>query len=853
MNAKSSVYFTVCCVVWASSLIGVAGESVVLEVHEHGGVGRAGWPVTGGVPFARGESTDPTRLQLLDSNGVPVRLQCEPLARWEDGSVKWLLVDFFADVAARQTVRYTLRSGPRDRLSEDPDAARLSWEKTADGVAIDTGPLRAVVGQQFLRHVSVRDGSGKWVDLIDEPGEMWVTVDGKRQGHYLASREPGAKILLEEEGPNRLCVRISGWHHDNSGQRYAPFVLRVHAYAGKPYLRVFHTFVVSDLPERGLITGIGLRAPLQSSGPGSPPGHVNYGGKLREIGPKTNGYVAQTGFREQKIVHQAETLVTDDSSMGYLAVETPRGTVGCIARHFAQLYPKKLEFDGRGLTYWIWPESAGPFDLRREEYKESAEWLAFKEQHPKAYAEWIDPGTAKSAGISARRYSAAVRRKQMNVVAGSSALGLARTHEMLWVFLPEKVDPGRFDQLAKAAGEPLLPFVDPRYLDETGVLGRLGWEDRESFPRVENYLDRKLDWIIRHQNEWARWWGILDYGGVRSIYETLRDVTIPGEWLKFMGRHGWHNGEVDIPNHVMYHYLRKGDRRVFRFYESLIRHQMDVDTIHANLPEFEQPGHVWESGQWTRGGQHRHSYNHYSGAPNIGHTWNEGLVNYYFLTGDRRARDVALEVGQYSLGAPAGKVVSTFEKYAKHENPVHHFSRSAANAYRNALKCYELTGEDVWKREALRWRRHFLENSPRYLQEQPATFHVTNYLVRTLAADYHILGDPRVGEELLRIARWHCDHIRNGNDERGLHYPYLACGLAWWIARDDELLTLPWGRYLGECQSPLPRAQGPGDFKQSHFFELGQLPYFLRACREAGLAETPDGVPRRLLQSKDAR
>lgn len=853
MNTKVSVCFAACCVVWASSLIGVAAESVVLEVQEHGRVDRSGWPVTGGVPFARGKVTDPARLELLDPEGAPVRLQRETLARWEDGSVKWLLVDFFANVAARQTARYTLRSHASDQFAEGPDGARLLWEKTDDGIRIDTGPLRAVVGRRFLHSVSVLDGAGKWVDLIDEPGEMWVTVNGQRQGRYRASRESGAEILLEQDGPNRLCVRISGWHYSDSAERYAPFILRVHAYADKPYLRVFHTFVVSDLPERGLITGIGLRTALQLSGPDSLPQHVNYGGKLCGIGPKTSGSLAQTGFREQKTVHQNEALTTDDSSMGYLAVETPGGTVGCIVRHFAQLYPKTLEFDGRGLTCWFWPESAGPFDLRREEYKQSPEWIAFREQYPKAYAEWIDPGTAKSAGISARRYRTAVRKKQMNVVAGSSALGLARTHEMLWVFLPEGARSDPFDQLAKAAAEPLLPFVDPHYLDETEVLGRLGWEDRESFPRVENYVDRKLGWIIRHQNKWARWWGIVDYGGVRSIYETLRDVTIPGEWLKFMGRHGWHNGEVDIPNHVMYHYLRRGDRRIFRFYESLIRHQMDVDTIHANLPEFEQPGHDWVSGQWTRGGQHRHSYNHYSGAPNIGHTWNEGLVNYYFLTGDRRARDVALEVGEYSLDAPVGKVKSTFERYAKHSNPVHHFSRSPANAYRIALKCYELTGEEMWKREALRWRSHFLDNSPDYLQKQPATFHVTNYVVRTLAADYHILGDPRVGEELVRIARWHCDHIRSGYDQRGLHYPYLACGLAWWIARDNELLTVPWGRYLGECQSSVSRAEGPGDFKQSHFFELGQLPYFLRACDETGLAETPEGRVRRLHQAEETR
>ena len=37
---------------------GSAGE-VALEVAEHAGVARDGWPMTGGVPFARGDVVDP--------------------------------------------------------------------------------------------------------------------------------------------------------------------------------------------------------------------------------------------------------------------------------------------------------------------------------------------------------------------------------------------------------------------------------------------------------------------------------------------------------------------------------------------------------------------------------------------------------------------------------------------------------------------------------------------------------------------------------------------------------------------------------------------------------------------------
>ena len=38
------------------------------------------------------------------------------------------------------------------------------------------------------------------------------------------------------------------------------------------------------------------------------------------------------------------------------------------------------------------------------------------------------------------------------------------------------------------------------------------------------------------------------------------------------------------------------------------------------------------------------------------------------------------------------------------------------------------------------------------MDKPPATFHVTTYLVRTLALDYHIFREQRIAEELVRIA-----------------------------------------------------------------------------------------------------
>src|SRR5438067_11525258 len=51
-------------------------------------------PVTRGVPFPRGLLTDPAAVALFDDAGREVFVQTQALARWPDGSVRWLLLHF---------------------------------------------------------------------------------------------------------------------------------------------------------------------------------------------------------------------------------------------------------------------------------------------------------------------------------------------------------------------------------------------------------------------------------------------------------------------------------------------------------------------------------------------------------------------------------------------------------------------------------------------------------------------------------------------------------------------------------------------------------------------------------------
>src|SRR5690606_11522163 len=52
--------------------------------------------LTGGIPIAEGAAPKGSQFVLLDHNDQPVPCQTEVLATWEEGSARWVLLDFQA-------------------------------------------------------------------------------------------------------------------------------------------------------------------------------------------------------------------------------------------------------------------------------------------------------------------------------------------------------------------------------------------------------------------------------------------------------------------------------------------------------------------------------------------------------------------------------------------------------------------------------------------------------------------------------------------------------------------------------------------------------------------------------------
>src|SRR4051812_47141117 len=73
---------------------------------------RHGEPVATGVSFPRGEVASAESWSVLDHNSKPIPAQTTVLDRWGDQSIRWMLVEFQADVPADGESNYSLVNSP---------------------------------------------------------------------------------------------------------------------------------------------------------------------------------------------------------------------------------------------------------------------------------------------------------------------------------------------------------------------------------------------------------------------------------------------------------------------------------------------------------------------------------------------------------------------------------------------------------------------------------------------------------------------------------------------------------------------------------------------------------------------
>ncbi len=210
--------------------------------------------------------------------------------------------------------------------------------------------------------------------------------------------------------------------------------------------------------------------------------------------------------------------------------------------------------------------------------------------------------------------------------------GEAITHEVMLGFEPEGAEAESADAFM-AFRDRLLAAPDPQYATGTLALGEMPAENPVRFSRYEESVDRTYDGYMA-KREARNEYGMENYG----------DDTF--EWGYGPSYTFWSNQEYDHHHGFLAEWFRSGDRRFFEIGEEAARHYEAVDCYH------------WAPGrEYLIGAPHHHNSKHIvdegwypdhcvMGASN-GHSWVEGLLDYWLLTGDVRAEETARAMGDW--------------------------------------------------------------------------------------------------------------------------------------------------------------------------------------------------------------
>ena len=579
-----------------------------------GGSARSWQPITVGIPFPKGDLTDPGAVCLMDSEGRTNPLQSLPLARWSDGSVKWLLLDFLLGPQHRPD------EGSGDRVYDHRQEVRVSEEPQT--ILVETGAATFHLDRVTLRPFArvLFDGA----ELIKAGSSRIVfTHANGRQAIPRVER-----VVVEARGPVRATIRFEGAIRGCRGVR---FVARVCFFAGTGLVRIRltihnprrarHPGGLWDLGDAGSILFRDLSLELSVKSPAEPqarwaaePGQAprstafahleiyqessggenwrsrNHVDRNNEIPCSFRGYRVRADGKEQRGLRASPVV----------GLHGPSGGVTAALPEFWQQFPKALEVDGRFLRVRLFPGQFGSlFELQGGEQK--------------THTIWLDFGRADSG------------------------------RPLDWVHQPALVQ-------ARSA-----------WYAQSGAIPYLAPASEEADPRLETYLSE----IVGGSNSFFARREIIDEYGWRNYGDVYADHEASG----YTGPPpiiSHYNNQYDMIYGSLLQYLRTADPRWAELIAPLARHVTDIDIYHTDQDKAAYNGGLfWLTDHFKDAATCTHrSYSRancrkgdrsYGGGPGNTNNYTTGLLHYFYLTGDPSARSAVLSLADWVVNMDDGR------------------------------------------------------------------------------------------------------------------------------------------------------------------------------------------------------
>ncbi len=567
------------------------------------------------VPFSKGTLTDCDHVRLIQ-NGAYVPTQTKVTSRYEDGSIRYLMIHFLADLAGRQETILNLDYTPQgsDDILSSVAFTPISVIKTPSGYEVRSGV-----------DFAVSDDSDSIFDWLNDGRKRYKS--GQFKGPYLETADRRQhKIRLKqwkvsESGPLIAVLRCMGEYEPEdfrANTEKVTFETKLTAWAEKPWVEIAFRIINSTESSLHIASlAFGLTADAEAVFDPSLPGaeHRETGDSMGEgADPKAGLTDNSDGLCRVNGIRQ---LTEIESSIDQHTVRT------CAAN---SNYKTNFLIGQNGASVCKVADAAWLIGEANEHYAEVLYGTFFADRTDGA------DGVCATIFQAQQNYPKAVKANQsgiyimlvpkdVNRVVMES--GMSREQRFLLHFHAPDESLAELDNRSLIYQMPDRPYIPTQAFQEAGVMPDIFVAPEHVNPRIESAFYTLAD---NH----ARCYGMLNWG----------DAPDPGYTTQGRGKgqNVWTNNEYDYPHACALLYARTGERRFLDYLLAAGSHWMDVDICHYS----NNPLHL--HGQWE------HSRRHCLDSTIVcSHQWVEGLLDYYHFTGDERALETALGIGENVL------------------------------------------------------------------------------------------------------------------------------------------------------------------------------------------------------------
>lgn len=590
--------------------------AIQINVREHAGAPRTQEVVCVGVPLPRGHSAGVDRWAVQCPQGQMLPSQTEVLANWSDGSVKWLQVIFPATVSAHANAGYLLLAAN----GKVPDINNVvNIETLPDHVVVSTGEHTFKLprsGDVLLADVRKPD------DESPLGASVQITVTNRQLRRHPFTLK---SLQLLETGPQRARISFTGKVGRTGLTFFGHWTFVAYSSVAsleitlRNPMRARHLQGCWDLGDSGsvLFRECAVSVKVDDSAPAeiqwrpdpASPWHRQSGETLEIYQDSSGGdnYNSRNHLNRlgQVPIRTRGYSVKSQQGESYGLRSQPTCVlhqgerwIAVTIPEFWQQFPKALSANESAITIGLFPAQSG--DLHE-----------------------LQGGEQKTHRIG---------------------LQFGSSHELKQVSL-------------ESVASPLEALCDIRWTAATGVVDNL---PRQSSRLRPEWFELARDSLEGSNSFFAKREIVDEYG-----WRHYGDLWADHEEEHYQGRKplcSHYNNQYDALQGFLLCYLCSGDHRWWQLADTLARHIIDIDIYHTQYDRAAYNGGLfWHTNHYRAAETSSHrSYskvNHPGGGggPSNEHNYSSGLLLYYFLTGNRQARDTVVGLADWVLNMDNGR------------------------------------------------------------------------------------------------------------------------------------------------------------------------------------------------------